>query len=269
MGSFNVNVPFPGVPIFTDTFLDGFGGGFDIHPDRRSFHGSVSIGAMPLDPPNYTIGVTGTVTITFINGGPVVLEVTAPARCTGFRSPPPSCCSRPTATSRSTATSTSTSASPSSRRASARSSTCRPRSSRPASTASSSIVGLLRDLGAGRRSRPRASPPAAPTWPARRPLLAVGWHPERGGHGQLDLSAYVVKPVSVARWPAGRARSRRRGGDGRRGPVRGPGRHRRRRAPVGGPAPPARPDGRPGGAGPGAASAPAVASDGAKTTPPT
>ncbi|HEY5428151.1 MAG TPA: hypothetical protein VIK04_03475 [Solirubrobacteraceae bacterium] len=75
MGSFNVTVPFPGVPIFTDTFLNGFGGGFDIHPDRRSFHGSVSIGAMPLDDPNYTIGVTGTVTITFISGGPVVLEV--------------------------------------------------------------------------------------------------------------------------------------------------------------------------------------------------
>jgi hypothetical protein len=75
MGSFDVSVPFPGVPIFTDTYLDGFGGGFDIHPDRRSFHGSVMVGAIPLDPPNYTIGVTGTVTITFINGGPVVLEV--------------------------------------------------------------------------------------------------------------------------------------------------------------------------------------------------
>jgi hypothetical protein len=75
MGSFNVTVPFPGVPIFTDTYLDGFGGGFDIHPDRRSFHGSVQIGAIPLDDPNYTIGVTGTVTITFINNGPVVLEV--------------------------------------------------------------------------------------------------------------------------------------------------------------------------------------------------
>ena len=75
MGSFDVSVPFPGVPIFTDTYLDGFGGGFDIHPDRRSFHGSIMVGAIPLDPPNYTIGVTGTVTITFINGGPVVLEV--------------------------------------------------------------------------------------------------------------------------------------------------------------------------------------------------
>ena len=41
MGSFNVSVPFPGVPIFADTYLNGFGGGFDIHPDRRSFHGSV------------------------------------------------------------------------------------------------------------------------------------------------------------------------------------------------------------------------------------
>ena len=75
MGSFDVTVPFPGVPIFTDTYLDGFGGGFDIHPGRRSFHGSIMVGAIPLDPPNYTIGVTGTVTITFINGGPVVLQV--------------------------------------------------------------------------------------------------------------------------------------------------------------------------------------------------
>ena len=90
MGSFNVNVPFPGVPIFTDTYLDGFGGGFDIHPDKRSFHGSVSVGAIPLDPPNYTIGVTGTVTITFINNGPVVLEVDGTGSVHGFRSPPPS-----------------------------------------------------------------------------------------------------------------------------------------------------------------------------------
>ncbi|HET9104818.1 MAG TPA: hypothetical protein VFN55_15815 [Solirubrobacteraceae bacterium] len=75
MGSFNVSVPYPGVPIFADTYLDGFGGGFDIHPDRRSFHGSVTVGAIPLDPPNYTVGVTGTVTVTFIDNGPVVLEV--------------------------------------------------------------------------------------------------------------------------------------------------------------------------------------------------
>jgi hypothetical protein len=84
MGSFNVTVPFPGVPIFTDTYLDGFGGGFDIHPDRRKFFGSVSVGAIPLDPPNYTINVTGTVTITFINNGPVVLEVDGSGAVHGF-----------------------------------------------------------------------------------------------------------------------------------------------------------------------------------------
>ena len=49
MGSFNVTVPWPGVPIFTDTYLDGFGGGFDIHPASRRFFGSVMIGAIPLD----------------------------------------------------------------------------------------------------------------------------------------------------------------------------------------------------------------------------
>ncbi len=84
MGSFDVSVPFPGLPIFTDTYLDGFGGGFDIHPDRRSFHGSVSVGAIPLDPPNYTVGVTGAVTITFINGGPVVLEADGSGSVHGF-----------------------------------------------------------------------------------------------------------------------------------------------------------------------------------------
>ena len=84
MGSFNVNVPFPGVPIFTDTYLNGFGGGFDIHPEKRSFHGSISVGAIPLDPPNYTIGVTGSVTITFINGGPVVLEADGSGSVHGF-----------------------------------------------------------------------------------------------------------------------------------------------------------------------------------------
>jgi hypothetical protein len=75
MGSFNVNVQYPGIPIFTDTYLNGFGGGFDIHPKSREFSGSVSIGAIPLDPPNYAITVTGTVKITFIDNGPVVLEV--------------------------------------------------------------------------------------------------------------------------------------------------------------------------------------------------
>jgi hypothetical protein len=85
MGSFDVSVPFPGVPVFTDTYLDGFGGGFDIHPDRRKFFGSVSVGAIPLDPPNYTIGVTGTVSITFINGGPVVMEVDGQGSVHGFQ----------------------------------------------------------------------------------------------------------------------------------------------------------------------------------------
>lgn len=84
MGSFDVNVPFPGVPIFTDTYLDGFGGGFDIHPARRRFFGSVMIGAIPLDPPNYTIGVTGTVAITFVNGGLVVVEVDGAGTVHGY-----------------------------------------------------------------------------------------------------------------------------------------------------------------------------------------
>jgi hypothetical protein len=85
MGSFDASLPFPGAPIFTDTYLNGFGGGFDIHPDRRKFFGSVSVGAIPLDPPNYTIGVTGTVSITFINGGPVVLEVDGAGSVHGFQ----------------------------------------------------------------------------------------------------------------------------------------------------------------------------------------
>jgi hypothetical protein len=84
MGSFEVSVPFPGVPIFTDTYLDGFGGGFDIHPTNRRFFGSVMIGAIPLDPPNYTIGVTGTVAITFVNGGPVVVEVDGAGTVHGY-----------------------------------------------------------------------------------------------------------------------------------------------------------------------------------------
>lgn len=84
MGSFNVTVPFPGVPIFTDAYLDGFGGGFDIHPASRRFFGSVTIGAIPLDPPNYTIGVTGTVSITFVNSGPVVVEVDGAGTVHGY-----------------------------------------------------------------------------------------------------------------------------------------------------------------------------------------
>ncbi len=85
MGSFDVSLPFPGAPIFTDAYLNGFGGGFDIHPDHRTFHGSITIGAIPLDPPNYTIGVTGTVSIAFINGGPVVLEVDGTGTVHGFQ----------------------------------------------------------------------------------------------------------------------------------------------------------------------------------------
>lgn len=84
MGSFNVTVPFPGVPIFTDTYLDGFGGGFDIHPASRRFFGSVMIGAIPLDYPNYTIGVTGAVSITFNNDGPVVVEVDGAGTVHGY-----------------------------------------------------------------------------------------------------------------------------------------------------------------------------------------
>ena len=42
------------------------------------------IGAIPLDPPNYTIGVTGTVSITFVNGGPVVVEVDGAGTVHGY-----------------------------------------------------------------------------------------------------------------------------------------------------------------------------------------
>ena len=66
MGSFQVGVPFPGVPIFSDVYLNGFGGGFDLHPPRKRFFGSIDIGAIPLDPPNYTVNVTGAISLTFI-----------------------------------------------------------------------------------------------------------------------------------------------------------------------------------------------------------
>jgi hypothetical protein len=85
MGSFSVKVPFPGVPIFTDTYINGFGGGFDIHPASRKFFGSVSLGAIPLDDPNYAIGVTGTVSITFQNNGPVIVEVDGQGTLHGFQ----------------------------------------------------------------------------------------------------------------------------------------------------------------------------------------
>jgi hypothetical protein len=76
MGSFDVSTPFPGIPIFTDTYISGFGGGFDIHPGRRRFFGTIDVGAIPLDPPNYTLGIHGMVGLTFNDNGPVVLVVT-------------------------------------------------------------------------------------------------------------------------------------------------------------------------------------------------
>jgi hypothetical protein len=85
MGSFNVMLPFPGVPIFTDAYLASFGGGFDIHPPKKKFFGTITVGAIPLDPPNYTFTVTGTVSITFIDNGPVILEVDGSAALHGFQ----------------------------------------------------------------------------------------------------------------------------------------------------------------------------------------
>jgi hypothetical protein len=85
MGSFNVFLPFPGVPLFTDAYLDGFGGGFDIHPPRKRFFGSIEVGAIPLDPPNYAVTVSGTVSITFVENGPVILEVDGAGAVHGFR----------------------------------------------------------------------------------------------------------------------------------------------------------------------------------------
>jgi hypothetical protein len=75
MGSFNLFFPFPGIPIFTDAYLASVGGGFDIHPPKKRFFGTVTAGAIPLDPPNYALTVTGTVSLTFIDNGPVILEV--------------------------------------------------------------------------------------------------------------------------------------------------------------------------------------------------
>jgi hypothetical protein len=75
MGSFQIGPVYPGLPIFTDAFINGIGGGFDIRPPVKRFFGSIDIGAIPLDPPNYTIGVTGTVSVTFPDSGPVKLEV--------------------------------------------------------------------------------------------------------------------------------------------------------------------------------------------------
>jgi hypothetical protein len=84
MGSFDLTVPFPGAPIFTDVYLSGFGGGFDIHPGHKQFFGTVNVGAIPLDPPNYTVGVTGTFTITFEDSGLVVLEADGSGSLHGY-----------------------------------------------------------------------------------------------------------------------------------------------------------------------------------------
>jgi hypothetical protein len=74
MGSFKVGPLYPGLPIFTDAYISGFGGGFDIRPRNKKFFGSIDIGAIPLDPPNYTIGVTGSVSVSLPDSGPVVVE---------------------------------------------------------------------------------------------------------------------------------------------------------------------------------------------------
>jgi hypothetical protein len=84
MGSFQVSVPFPGIPIFSDVYLDGFGGGFDLHPPRKRFFGSIDVGAIPLDPPNYTVDVTGAISLTFIDNGPVVVEVDGSGAIHGY-----------------------------------------------------------------------------------------------------------------------------------------------------------------------------------------
>jgi hypothetical protein len=85
MGTFQVGPVYPGVPIFTDTYINGFGGGFDIHPGHKTFFGTIDIGAIPLDPPNYTLGVDGKVSITFEDSGPVVLTVSGSAAVHGLQ----------------------------------------------------------------------------------------------------------------------------------------------------------------------------------------
>jgi hypothetical protein len=84
MGSFTVGLPFPGVPLYTDLYLASFGGGFDIRPPTKRFFGSVVIGAVPLDPPNYAVTVTGTLSITFTDNGPVTIEVDGSGAVHGF-----------------------------------------------------------------------------------------------------------------------------------------------------------------------------------------
>ena len=57
MGSFGFGF-FPGIPVFTDLYLNHFGGGFDLHTPKRIF-GDVSVGAIPLDPPTTRSTSTG------------------------------------------------------------------------------------------------------------------------------------------------------------------------------------------------------------------
>lgn len=74
MGSFGFGF-YPGIPVFTDLYLNHFGGGFDLRSPKRIF-GDVSVGAIPLDPPNYAINVDGTFSITFgENGSPTIIQV--------------------------------------------------------------------------------------------------------------------------------------------------------------------------------------------------
>jgi hypothetical protein len=85
MGSFDVSLPFPGVPLYSDAYLADFGGGFDIRPPTKRFFGSITVGAVPLDPPNYAVTVTGTVAITFTDNGPVTIEVDGSGAVHGFQ----------------------------------------------------------------------------------------------------------------------------------------------------------------------------------------
>ena len=248
MGSFDVTVPFPGVPIFTDTYLDGFGGGFDIHPDKRSFHGSVSVGAIPLDPPNYTIGVTGSVAITFINGGPVVLEADGSGSVHGFNIANAKLIFQTNGyfevngnvdvdldVAELTASMDAF-------------------VDLPAKEFSANVNGQLNIAGYSAISvQAVISSLGVAACGSDFGLHAGLSYPWGGtpdasvGTGSCDLSPFVVKPVSVAS-VAGRTRSRagRRGGDRRRRAVRGHRRHRRGRVPVGRPHQPERKDGRSG-----------------------
>ncbi|HUO71261.1 MAG TPA: hypothetical protein VMU39_10825, partial [Solirubrobacteraceae bacterium] len=71
-GSIVLSPPYPGIGIAPATFLSDVGGGFGVDPLSIVVRGH--IGTFPLAPPNsYTIGVTGTMTVTF--GNPVTFEL--------------------------------------------------------------------------------------------------------------------------------------------------------------------------------------------------